>query len=84
MQAADSMQERFNQWLEHTGFVLPQCPVSRTQNWMLVEDLAEFRQYQAGELVEGGSVFPAAMVICVDCGYTMFFNAGVAGLMKEE
>ncbi len=72
--------EAFNNWLQKNRFTLPNCPISKKANWSLAEHTVEFRPYTGGGLVVGGSVYPALMLICNDCGYTMFINAAIAGL----
>ena len=84
MQNQEIKVDEFNEWLTEHSWELPQCPVSKTSNWQLAPNLVEFRQYHGGSMVViGTKVYPAAMVICTDCGYTMFFNAVVAGFTEE-
>ena len=70
------------QWRGEKG-----CPVSGKANWAFGEDLVELRPYAGGGLIMGGSVYPAVMVICRDCGYTRMFNAmlmDLPSLKKRE
>ncbi len=72
--------QKFNKWLEQGKWDLPVCPVSKKRNWSAAENLVEFRPFMGGSLVVGGSVYPAVMLVCKDCGYTIFFNAAVTGV----
>jgi len=82
MQGQATLVDRFNSWLRRNRFTLPSCPISHRENWSVAEHVVEFRQYQGGFSSAGvGSVYPAVMIICDDCGYTMFINAAIAGLV---
>lgn len=72
--------ERFNEWLQASGYKLPDCPISIGRNWAVAEHIVEFNQYQGGHISTASSVHPAVMLICQDCGYTMFINAALIGL----
>ena len=78
MQSQATLLDRFNEWLENTGYHLPPCPISQGKNWAVAEQIVEFNPYQ--RIPTAGSVYPALMIICRDCGYTMFINAALIGL----
>ena len=80
MQGQATLVDRFNSWLQSNRFNLPSCPISHQENWSVAEHVVEFHQYQGG-FSSVGSVYPAVMIICEDCGYTMFINAAIAGLV---
>jgi hypothetical protein len=81
MQKQETVIDSFNDWLQSTGYRLPACPISRGKNWSVAEHIVEFRQYQGGHFSSVGSVYPAVMIICQDCGYTIFVNAALIGLV---
>lgn len=76
----EDLVEKFNDWLQQNHWSLPNCPISRKANWVLAEHIVEFHPYTGSGLVVGGSVYPVLMLICQDCGYTMFINAAIVGL----
>ncbi|MBA7630165.1 hypothetical protein ES703_37679 [subsurface metagenome] len=78
----ENLAERFNSWMETSGWILPKCPISKGRHWLVAEHIVEFRPYARAALVAGGSVYPAVMIICQDCGYTMFVNAALTGLVE--
>lgn len=56
------------------------CPICTTNNWT-VDQVVELRPYRGGLITGHTTTFPAAQVICINCGYTHFFNAVVAGVV---
>lgn len=78
-----SLVDRFNRWLAEKHVGLPHCPVSQDGNWALADHVVELRRYEKGSLYVGGPVYPMVMVVCKTCGYTMFFNAVLIGLLRE-
>jgi hypothetical protein len=73
--------DKFDAWWRENEFKLPRCPISDGRNWSVAEHIVEFRQYHGGHFPTTGSVYPAVMMICQDCGYTIFINAVIAGLV---
>jgi len=59
------------------------CPVCRKLGWNVSDTLFEVREYHKGGLVVGGSTVPFIMATCGNCGYTLFFNAIVAGIVER-
>ncbi|HEX3842665.1 MAG TPA: hypothetical protein VHU85_17875 [Acidimicrobiales bacterium] len=62
--------------------VTKQCPICISNQWS-VSEVVEVRPYTGGGLALGGPVYPTFMVICGVCGYTMFFNAIIAGVLQS-
>lgn len=59
------------------------CPICGEQEWTLPEFISEVRDAKA----RGSKVTfsPVIGIICLNCGYTFFLNAMIAGIyMKEE
>lgn len=69
---------RFNAWLIERKYPLPRCPICDSHSWLLARDIVQLEQYRP---IDNG-VYPVAKVHCKTCGYTMFFDAVVVGLVK--
>jgi predicted nucleic-acid-binding Zn-ribbon protein len=59
------------------------CPICKNNKWNISETLVEVREFHGGSIVIGGvsQVIPLIPITCVVCGYTIFFNAVLAGLV---
>ena len=77
----ENLANKLNDWLRENGWALPKCPISGKGNWGISEDIVEFRPFARGALVADASVYPAVMIICEECGYTMFVNAAMTGVL---
>lgn len=63
----------------------PVCPICKSENWVVAEDLvAPVRMSPKGGYHFGGGAYPMAQLISVECGYTMVFNAVVVGLIEPK
>jgi hypothetical protein len=59
----------------------PVCPIDGANSWT-ISDVVELRPFTGGGLIIGaGPLFPFFQVTCNECGYTVLFNAVVAGLV---
>ena len=59
------------------------CPICQNNDWDLSTKLVEVRQFNEGSLIVGGPVYPLFSVTCKVCGYTLLFNAIVAGFIEK-
>ncbi len=50
--------------------------------WNIQDSFYQITEFKKGGLVIGGPVLPVIPVICGNCGYTVFVNAILAGLME--
>lgn len=66
-----------NKWKGTTA-----CPICQSDQWQIGEELLEIRQFHGGVFSTGGNIYPFIQVICKTCGYTMFFSAVIAGIVK--
>lgn len=75
-------------WLNKNWQGAKKCPICENNNWDISSNLVEIRQFNKGDLVADGLVYPLFSVTCKVCGYTLFINAIVAGFIdnpkKEE
>ena len=62
------------------------CPMCQHGNWNVSEQVFEMREFNDGNLRLGGnsSILPLIPVTCSKCGNTIFVNAIVAGLVKNN
>jgi hypothetical protein len=60
------------------------CPFHGPTHWRVDETLAEVRTFGRGALIVGGGVYPLVVVTCSICGYAVFVNALVAGVLQPE
>ena len=60
------------------------CAVCGHTQWTLGDHLITPSLYQGGGLVLGGSSYPAVMLICNNCGNTLYLNAVMIGLLSGE
>lgn len=60
------------------------CPVCLANQWQ-VGDVSELRRFEGGGLVVGGgNILPTFPLVCLNCGYTMLFNAVVSGVLRPD
>jgi predicted nucleic-acid-binding Zn-ribbon protein len=59
------------------------CPICGVRNWTVL-DIAETRIYTGPGQSMSDRVYPVAPVACLNCGYMVFFNAGMLGLLDLE
>ena len=71
----------FQAWLQEKGTGAASCPISGDNNWIVADDFVQPMRYSTGGLNIGGRGYPLVMVICGTCGYTLFLNATVMGLL---
>lgn len=80
---SDQTKERMRAWWEKWNN--PECPICKSRNWSLpnhvfcmklsVEDLA---------IITNAPVSPYFPVHCMTCGYAMFVNALVSGVVVDK
>jgi len=71
-------------WLQEKWTGLKTCPVSGDNNWIIADDLLQPMIHASGGLRVGGRGYPLVMLICRTCGYTMFLNAVLMGLLDSS
>ena len=59
------------------------CPVCRKRNWVLADHVVTPMLYTGVGLTQGAG-YPQIMVICQVCGYTVYVNAVIAGIVQGE
>jgi hypothetical protein len=77
--------ERVVRWIsEKSGMQAPKCPVCRERQWSIADDLVAPPVFAGGGIVLGGASYPAAMLICGNCGNTQFLNAVIMGILPRK
>ncbi len=76
--------ELLTTWLNQKWRGQKLCFICGSNNWGISDKPVEIREFHAGGLVVGGPVYPAVMVICNVCGYTLLFNALVPGILPRN
>jgi hypothetical protein len=62
------------------------CPIHGATTWNVDKWLGEVRTFGGGSLFvgKGQVIFPLLVVTCGICGYTIFFNAIMAGVVQAS
>jgi predicted nucleic-acid-binding Zn-ribbon protein len=79
----DYTKERGMEWLNKKWNTPKACPICTQNNWAVSESLALAPRLVQERVEVGGVVYPLFLVTCSTCGYTMFFNALVAGFLPS-
>ncbi len=53
-----------------------QCPVCGVNSWQVAVEMGEMPMSRSA-----GMAYPLFPIFCTNCGYTLLFNAGIAGLL---
>ena len=61
--------------------ICPTCKVEPSK-WY-IGATQEIRQYHEGNFITGGSITPLVGVMCDDCGYVLWFNAVMLGVVNS-
>jgi hypothetical protein len=77
---------RLQDWFR-TRWRNPVCPVSNERNWVTGERLVQSPIYKGNSyetLTQGDITYVYVVLICAGCGYTVFVNATVAGILPPK
>jgi hypothetical protein len=58
------------------------CPICAAKNWNVADHLTQPLTFSHGTTMISGPAYPQVQVICSSCGYTIYFNAVMAGLVE--
>jgi hypothetical protein len=73
-------------WLQTRAAGPRECAVClQRNNWVVADDLVTSSSYQRGDEVgaDRGS-YPQAMLVCENCGNTVYLNAVMIGIVEGE
>lgn len=76
----EDQQKWIARWLE-ACWKQGKCPICATDKWQIAPHLVAPIISSGGVLNVGGRTYPQVMIICSNCGFTNFFNAGIMGLL---
>jgi hypothetical protein len=61
------------------------CPICQSSQWSIgtMGAIPRNLREDGGEGMDFNNVFPTLPILCVTCGYTLFFNTIVAGITES-
>ena len=75
---------RVADWMRENWKTNTKCPICGTDAWNIGEDVIEIREFTGHYVGTGGNIYPYVQLSCTKCGYTLFFNALIAGIVDPE
>jgi hypothetical protein len=70
-------------WLKERWKQPDKCPICGDDQWSVADHMVYPLNYAGGSLIMGGPNYPQVMLISNKCGYTIYFNAALMGLLSE-
>ncbi len=67
--------EKVVAWLKEKWKVPTVCPVCGHNNWNILAQAWEAREYHGGPMMARTKLLPFVSVMCNFCGHTLLFNA---------
>jgi hypothetical protein len=58
------------------------CPICGSAKWFLADHVVESPIITEGVRGFGAGAYPAVMLVSEPCGYTLYFNAVILGVVK--
>jgi hypothetical protein len=74
--------QKIQRWIEDK-WRHADCPVCASNGWQVGGNLAELRNFNDGDMVVGGPVYPILPIFCSNCGYALLINAVIADLLAD-
>ena len=64
----------------------PDCPMCGHGVWSISNHIYELREYREGRILifPGEVLLPVVQITCSICGYTIFLDGRVAGVVDEQ
>ena len=59
------------------------CPCCGINSWNVGDLVAPSLYTEGGGITIGGPMMPFVPLICLSCGYTLFFNPAATGILKD-
>lgn len=75
--------KKITDWLNSNWKGKKLCPICQSNNWFILNNVWESREFHSGDFVVGGPVLPLVSVMCNVCGYTLLFNAIAVGAVPR-
>ncbi len=73
--------KKVRDWINEKWGMQKTCPSCGKNEWQLADHLVSPSVHYGGGVRIGGPSYPQAMLICMVCGFTFYFNAVVMGLI---
>jgi predicted nucleic-acid-binding Zn-ribbon protein len=70
------------QWIKEHWRGAKVCPICGSNDWRVNADVVALLRVEEEGTVLGGATYPLVLMTCGVCGYTLMFNALIAGLVK--
>jgi predicted nucleic-acid-binding Zn-ribbon protein len=80
----NSIEEKAQKWISDHWHGSSECPVCGANDWLVSDKLLEIREYRKGNIDSAGEILPLIATTCGGCGYTVFLNAIVAGIINKK
>lgn len=72
-------------WLNRHGFsVRGGCPVCNDSKWIIGDHVVSPMLFTGDSVMIGGGSYPQVMVISQTCGYTLYLNAILCGVVSAQ
>ncbi|MBM3142026.1 MAG: hypothetical protein FJ005_03115 [Chloroflexi bacterium] len=81
---SDDEKKKVVSWLKNKWKEPAVCPYSKDSEWIIGGHLVAPTNYSKVGAVIGGDAYPLVMVICKNCGYTVFLNAVMVGILPTK
>lgn len=75
--------EKVKAWLDGKWTNDERCPICHDDHWSISDDFVDNKVFNP-QAIFGGKSYPSVMIICTNCGYTVFINAIVAGFVEKK
>ncbi len=77
---SDDEKDKVVSWLKEKWKGPVICPYSKDSEWIIGEYIVAPINYSKKGIFVGGEDSPQVMVVCKNCGHTVFLNAVILGL----
>lgn len=67
--------EAVQKWISEYWTGTKDCLVCGSNDWILMDNVWELRDFHGGDFSVGGPVLPLIALMCNVCGHTLLFNA---------
>lgn len=83
MEFGEDQKENFIKFINSKWSKPQVCPICHAQKWIIPDYIFEVRDAKSG-FTKNAKISPIIELLCGNCGYTLFFNAIIAGAYKKE
>lgn len=69
-------------WIRKNWIKPSNCPICNMDDWGISDKIIEIRPIHEQPESFSGNIYPYFFIFCRNCGYTIFVNAIIAGLIE--